>query len=110
MYATTFPCHECARHIVVVGISEVYFIDPYPRSRVLEMFEDSIVVDREANGKIPFRAFTGIAPRAGSRSPRCRGPGAVSRVLGVTVAAPPRQACAPERPGQVSGVATSSTV
>jgi len=63
MYATTFPCHECARHIVVVGISEVYFIDPYPKSRVPEMFEDSIVVDREANGKIPFRAFTGVAPR-----------------------------------------------
>jgi cytidine deaminase len=63
MYATTFPCHECARHIVVVGISEVYFVDPYPKSRVPEMFEDSIVVDREANGKIPFRAFTGVAPR-----------------------------------------------
>jgi cytidine deaminase len=63
MYVTTFPCHECARHIVVIGISEVYFIDPYPKSRVPEMFEDSIVVDREAKGKIPFRAFTGIAPR-----------------------------------------------
>jgi deoxycytidylate deaminase len=63
MYATTFPCHECARHIVAVGISEVYFIDPYPKSRVPEMFEDSIVVDREAKGKVRFRAFTGIAPR-----------------------------------------------
>lgn len=63
MYATTFPCHECARHIVVVGINEVYFIDPYPKSRVPEMFEDSIVVDREASGKIPFHAFIGIAPR-----------------------------------------------
>jgi cytidine deaminase len=63
MYATTFPCHECARHIVMVGISEVYFIDPYPKSRVPEMFEDSIVVDHEMKGRIPFRAFTGIAPR-----------------------------------------------
>lgn len=63
MYSTAFPCHECARHIVVVGISEVYFIDPYPKSRVPEMFQDSIEVDREANGKVPFHAFTGIAPR-----------------------------------------------
>jgi len=63
MYATAFPCHECARHIVAVGIGEVYFIDPYPKSRVPEMFDDSIVVDREAIGKIPFRAFTGVAPR-----------------------------------------------
>ena len=63
MYATAFPCHECARHIVMVGIGEVYFIDPYPKSRVPEMFDDSIVVDRDVKGKIPFRAFTGIAPR-----------------------------------------------
>jgi cytidine deaminase len=63
MFATAFPCHECARHIVMVGISEVFFVDPYPKSRVPEMFDDSIVVDREAEGKIPFRAFTGIAPR-----------------------------------------------
>lgn len=63
MYATTFPCHECARHIVAVGISEVFFIDPYPKSRVPQMFKDSIVVDGEPDGKIPFRAFTGIAPR-----------------------------------------------
>lgn len=63
MYVTAFPCHECARHIVMVGMSEVHFIDPYPKSRVTEMFEDSIVVDREAQGRIPFRAFTGIAPR-----------------------------------------------
>lgn len=63
MYSTAFPCHECARHIVVVGISEVYFIDPYPKSRVPEMFQDSIEVDRESIGKVPFHAFTGIAPR-----------------------------------------------
>lgn len=63
MYTTAFPCHECARHIVGVGIHQLFFIDPYPKSRVPEMFGDSIVVDSEVDGKIPFRAFTGIAPR-----------------------------------------------
>jgi deoxycytidylate deaminase len=63
MYVTAFPCHECAKHIVSSGIKEVYFVDPYPKSRVSEMFDDSIAVDREATDRVPFQAFTGIAPR-----------------------------------------------
>jgi deoxycytidylate deaminase len=63
MYVTAFPCHECAKHIVSSGIREVYFVDPYPKSRVSEMFDDSIAVDREAADRVPFQAFTGIAPR-----------------------------------------------
>lgn len=63
MYATAFPCHECARHIVAAGISRVYFVDPYPKSRVSEMFDDSISIDEDKKERIPFLAFTGIAPR-----------------------------------------------
>jgi cytidine deaminase len=63
MYVTAFPCHECAKHIVSTGIREVYFVDPYPKSKAPEMFDDSIVVDREQQERIPFRAFTGVAPR-----------------------------------------------
>ncbi|HEX4417035.1 MAG TPA: deaminase [Kofleriaceae bacterium] len=63
MYVTAFPCHECAKHIVSSGIKEVFFVDPYPKSRASEMFDDSIVVDREQPDRVPFLAFTGIAPR-----------------------------------------------
>ena len=64
MYVTTFPCHECARLIVAAGLSGVTFIEPYPKSRVAEMYDDSIVVDEVGDEHhVPFRAFVGIAPR-----------------------------------------------
>lgn len=63
MYVTTFPCHECAKHIVASGIEEVIFIEPYPKSRVVELFSDSIIADdAEAKDKVCFRPYFGIAP------------------------------------------------
>ena len=38
MYVTTFPCHECARHIVIAGIKRVVYVEPYPKSLVSELF------------------------------------------------------------------------
>lgn len=43
LYCTTFPCHNCAKHIVAAGIQHVYFVEPYPKSKALELFDDSIV-------------------------------------------------------------------
>lgn len=64
MYVTTFPCHECARLIVASGIRSVHFIEPYPKSRVAEMYDDSIVVDQSGDEHhIEFRAFVGVSPR-----------------------------------------------
>ena len=40
LYVTTFPCHECARHIVWSGINRVVFIEPYPKSLVEELYRD----------------------------------------------------------------------
>lgn len=64
LYSTTFPCHECARHIVAAGIKRVVYVEPYPKSRVAELYPDSISVDHEETGHIPFEPFVGIAPRA----------------------------------------------
>lgn len=64
MYVTTFPCHECARLIIASGIENVFFIEPYPKSRVAEMYDDSITLDGPSNEThIGFRSFVGIAPR-----------------------------------------------
>lgn len=64
MYVTTFPCHECAKHIVAAGVEQVVFVEPYPKSRVIDLFNDSIVLDRSAAGKnVLFQPFVGIAPR-----------------------------------------------
>jgi cytidine deaminase len=64
LYSTTFPCHECARHIVAAGIKRVVFVEPYPKSKVLELYQDSIILDEKGDqSRIVFDAFVGVAPR-----------------------------------------------
>ncbi|HET6676229.1 MAG TPA: deaminase [Nitrospiraceae bacterium] len=66
LYCTTFPCHECARLIVSSGIAKVVYIEPYPKSRVAELYEDSIgLADRrtELGDRVRFEPFVGISPR-----------------------------------------------
>jgi deoxycytidylate deaminase len=64
MYATTFPCHECARHIVAAGIKKVVYLAPYPKSGVAQLYKDSIQVDPDerVKRKVLFRTFRGVAP------------------------------------------------
>ena len=64
LLVTTFPCHECARHIVAAGVTRVFYVEPYPKSLVNELYPDSISVDEEAvsDGKVAFNPFTGISP------------------------------------------------
>lgn len=66
LYTTTFPCHGCAKHIVVAGISRVVYIEPYPKSLAIDLHNDSIAVEEQEEGehpKVRFRPFVGIAPR-----------------------------------------------
>jgi deoxycytidylate deaminase len=70
LYVTTFPCHNCTRHIIAAGIQRVYYIEPYPKSKAWELHEDAIVVEervqRQHRGprwKLPFTHFVGIGPR-----------------------------------------------
>lgn len=35
LYCTTFPCHNCAKHVVAAGITRVVYIEPYPKSKAL---------------------------------------------------------------------------
>jgi deoxycytidylate deaminase len=69
LFCTTFPCHNCAKHIIAAGIDKVYFIEPYPKSKALEFYSESI------KSKIPdsntaknqectyFIPFIGVGPR-----------------------------------------------
>jgi deoxycytidylate deaminase len=63
LYCTTFPCHNCAKHIVASGISRVVFIEPYPKSKAIELHYDSITVNKSDSGKVFFEHFYGISPR-----------------------------------------------
>ncbi len=67
VYCTTFPCHNCAKHIVAAGISRVVFVEPYSKSKALEFHDDSIVyTDSEAgteDRRVRFEPFVGVGPR-----------------------------------------------
>jgi deoxycytidylate deaminase len=64
LYTTTFPCHNCAKHIVAAGIEKVVYVEPYPKSKALALHPDSIALD-DANAKdrVRFVPFVGIAAR-----------------------------------------------
>lgn len=64
MYTTTFPCHECSRHIVAAGIDQVVYLEPYPKSGTKDLYRDSISVDPKASDekRVTFRTFVGVAP------------------------------------------------
>jgi tRNA(Arg) A34 adenosine deaminase TadA len=70
LYTTTFPCHNCTRHIIAAGIERVIYIEPYAKSRAQELHEDAIVVEekalrpkRSSRRKVPFTHFVGVGPR-----------------------------------------------
>jgi deoxycytidylate deaminase len=64
LFCTTFPCHNCAKHIVASGFKTVVYIEPYPKSKALEMHSDSIAGPDQAGGnKVIFKPFVGVGPR-----------------------------------------------
>lgn len=63
LYCTTFPCHNCAKHIVASGIMRVVFIEPYPKSKAIELHYDSIKIEGIDDRKVVFEHFNGISPR-----------------------------------------------
>jgi deoxycytidylate deaminase len=63
LYTTTFPCHNCCRHIIGAGIRKVVYIEPYAKSKAPALHGDEISIDREQEGKIPFLPFIGVGPR-----------------------------------------------
>jgi cytidine deaminase len=66
LYTTTFPCHNCAKHIVAAGLQRLVYVEPYPKSQVRRFYRDSIVIDPvQENGDnyVAFVPFVGVAPR-----------------------------------------------
>lgn len=63
LYCTTFPCHNCAKHVIASGINRVVYIEPYPKSKALEFHDDSISQDKANTDKVIFEPFVGVGPR-----------------------------------------------
>lgn len=63
LFVTTFPCHNCAKHIIASGLKRVVFVEPYPKSKALSLHEDSVILDDRHDGRVLFEHFVGISPR-----------------------------------------------
>lgn len=62
LYCTTFPCHNCAKHILAAGIKKVIYIEPYPKSRVKDLHKNEIEIENSTSGLVSFAPFLGISP------------------------------------------------
>jgi deoxycytidylate deaminase len=69
LFSTTFPCHNCAKHIIDAGISRVVYVEPYPKSKAQDFYSDSIVLgkedpdQRQEDRRVEFEPFLGVGPR-----------------------------------------------
>lgn len=66
IFVTTFPCHNCAKHIVSAGILNVIFVEPYPKSLAERLHQDALTVVEDGSqviDKVSVRPFLGIGPR-----------------------------------------------
>jgi len=66
LYCTTYPCHNCARHIVASGVSKVVYLEPYSKSLAIDLHNDSIadnVRESEINDRVHFSPYQGVSPR-----------------------------------------------
>lgn len=65
LYCTTFPCHNCAKHIIASGIKRVVYIEPYSKSKAIPFHIDAIInnMETEQDNKVYFDSFQGVGPR-----------------------------------------------
>lgn len=67
LYGTTYPCHNCAKHIIAAGITRVVYIEPYPKSKALEFHNEALQEgfphEGAAAAKVLFEPFVGVGPR-----------------------------------------------
>lgn len=66
LFSTTYPCHNCARHLVAAGIKKVVYLEPYAKSMAIDLHDDSIAdnkSEKESVGKVRFIPYQGVSPR-----------------------------------------------
>ena len=63
LFCTTYPCHNCARHIIVAGIKEIYYIEPYIKSLCLQLHNDAITDNELDTEKVRILMYDGVSPR-----------------------------------------------
>lgn len=62
IYVTTFPCHNCAKHLIGAGIKRIVYIEPYAKSKAIELSGDALSFRKHDEKKVTIEHFVGIAP------------------------------------------------
>lgn len=64
LFCTTYPCHNCARHIIAAGVAEVYYIEPYEKSLSTFLHSDALTESEsdEEKTKVKILMFDGVSP------------------------------------------------
>ncbi len=62
LYCTTFPCHNCTKHILAAGIKRVVYIEPYSKSKAKDLHQNETEIEKETPGRVSFMPFIGISP------------------------------------------------
>lgn len=62
LYCTTFPCHNCTKHILAAGIRRVVYMEPYPKSKAKELHEHEIEIEKDSKQRVSYMPFLGISP------------------------------------------------
>ena len=61
LFCTTFPCHNCAKHLIASGIKKVVFMEPYPKSMTKELFKNEVSIELFNETRVSFIPFLGIS-------------------------------------------------
>lgn len=62
IYVTTFPCHNCAKHLIAAGVKRIVYIEPYPKSKAFELSGDALSTRKQDQNKVVVEHFVGISP------------------------------------------------
>ncbi len=65
LYTTTFPCHNCAKHIIAAGIVRVVYVEPYEKSWALKLHGDALAggLSKVRTSRTRLEPFVGVGPR-----------------------------------------------
>ncbi|WP_370231456.1 anti-phage dCTP deaminase [Marinobacter nauticus] len=61
LYTTTYPCHNCARHIIAAGIETIVYVEPYEKSLAIKLHDDALSHSADEK-KVRLVPFQGISP------------------------------------------------
>lgn len=65
LFCTTMPCHLCTKLIIAAGITRVVYIEPYYKSLVGELYEDSVSMNEPfEHDKVSFEQLKGVTPNS----------------------------------------------